>query len=877
MSNYTGLTIKEAKENLKKYGPNEIIDVNKVTWFGVLLRQIKNNFMVYLLICATILSFIVGKSTTAYTIIVVIVFVIGLGFIQEYKAEKAVAALKKMITSTSLVIRDSKEQEILSSEIVPGDILILRTGERIPADGYILDQKNILINEAILTGESKEVKKIVPLKNTDKYSDENLVFMGSFVVLGKCTVKVLHTGMNTKFGKIAKLISSTEKELPLQKKVNNITKFLAMVGLASAIVTGLLVLVKAPAITNSVIIDVIILIIAISVSVFPEGFPVVLVTTLSSGAYRMAKKNAVVNRMSIIETLGETTVICTDKTGTITKGEMTVRKMFLNDSVYDITGVGFENKGEFLKNNKAIDISKEEGITFLLKSAVICNDSFIQEIPNQSGYKILGSPTEAALLVLASKAKIFKEDYNFIREEEIPFSSESKMMSVLVKEKNDKKLYVKGALEIILNKSTHILKNGKTQKLTKEEKEKILEENKIMTKRALRTLAFAYKDSNVTDLENEFTFIGFVGMEDPPREEVKDTILQCKKAGIKVKMITGDNKETALAIAKEIGLEEGKILEGYEIDQLSDDELTKVIEEVSVFARVRPEHKLRIVKALKENGETVTMTGDGVNDAPALKEAHVGVAMGKTGTDVSRSVADLTLKDDNFATIVYAIKEGRTIFANIRKFMSFQLSCNLSELLVIFFGIVLAVKFGWPIPILLPLQILFINIITDDFAAIALSFNPSSPDIMHEKPRKRNILTKNLVYLILFAGVLRTVFVLGMFYLSFNVFGYSALHATSTAFLTLIMLEIFGGFTFRSFRKGVLSRSLLTNKYLFYASIFSLASAIIVMYTPLNSVFGLTGLHAKEWVFTIIVGFLFILIFDILIKINNTKQFWSVE
>ncbi len=874
---YTGLTTKEAKENLQKYGYNEIVDINKVTWLDVLYRQVKSNFMVYLLICATILSFIVGKSATAYTIIVVVVFVVGLGFIQEYKAEKAVAALKNMMTQTSLVIRDSKEQEILSSEIVPGDILILRTGERVPADGYVLDQKNILINESILTGESKEVKKVIAPKDAEDYLDENLVFMGSFVVLGKSTIKVLHTGMNTKFGKIAKLISGTEKELPLQKKINKITKFLAMVGLASAVITGLLVLFKSPAITKDVIVNVLILIIAISVSVFPEGFPVVLVTTLSSGAYRMAKKNAVVNRMSIIETLGETTVICSDKTGTITKGEMTVRKIFLNDSVYDVAGVGFDNKGEFKKNNKAIDLSKEEDLQFLLKSAVICNDSLIQEIPNQSGYKILGSPTEAALLVLSSKARIFKEDYNFVREEELPFSSENKMMSVLVKEKNEKRAYIKGALKIILNKSTHILRNGKIHKITNKEKTEILEQNQIMAKRALRTLAFAYKENNLSDLENDFIFIGFVGMEDPPREEVKETILQCKKAGIKVKMITGDNKETAIAIAKEIGLDEGKVLEGFEIDQLSDDELTRVIEEVSVFARVRPEHKLRIVKALKENGEIVTMTGDGVNDAPALKEAHVGVAMGKAGTDVSRSVADLTLKDDNFATIVYAIKEGRTIFANIRKFMSFQLSCNLSELLVIFFGILLAAKYGWPIPILLPLQILFINIITDDFAAIALSFNPSSPDIMQEKPRKRSLITKNLIYLILFAGILRTVFVLSMFYLSFNVFGYSAINATTTAFLTLITLEIFGGFSFRSFRKGVFSRSLLTNKYLFYASVFSLISAIIVIYTPLNTIFGLTGLHLKEWIFTIIIGLLFVLIFDILIKINNTTKFWSIE
>ena len=869
---YTGLTTKDAKENLKRYGLNEIIEVNKVTWFDILLRQVKSNFMVYLLICATFLSFFVGKFETAYTILVVILLVVGLGFLQEYKAEKAVSALKKMITSKSLVIRDSKEQEIPSSEIVPGDILILRTGEKIPADGKVLQESSVSINEAVLTGESKEVRKQV-FTSEENLTDENLVFMGSFVVSGKCFVEVTHTGMNTRFGKIAKMISGTEKELPLQKKLNKIIKYLAFAGIFFAVLTGVLVLLQADLIDRSLIIDVLILVIAVSVAAFPEGLPVVLITTLSSGASRMAKKNAVVNRMSIIETLGETTVICSDKTGTITKGEMTVRKIYLNNSIYDVSGVGFNSLGDFSKDNKKI--KTDDDINFLLKTAVICNDSYIKEIKDSSNFNISGSPTEAALLVLASKANIYREDFNLSREEEVPFSSEKKFMSVLINEDSKKTLYVKGALEVVLNKSKQILKNGKITKLSSKEKEEILAENKRMAQSALRTLAFGYKVENLNDFEEDFIFIGFIGMEDPPREEVKDTIALCKKAGIKVKMITGDNKETAVAISKEIGLYDGKVLEGFQIDNLTDDELSKIIDDVVVFARVRPEHKLRIVKALKRNGETVTMTGDGVNDAPALKEAHVGVAMGITGTDVSRSVADLTLKDDNFATIVEAIKEGRTIFTNIRKFMTYQLSCNFSQLSIIFFGVLLASNLGWQIPLLIPLQILFMNIVTDNVPAIALGFNPSSNDIMEHAPRRKNILNKNLLYLLFLSGILMTLFTLFMYYLMYNVLGLEYAYAATTALATLIILQVLGAFVFRSFRKGVLNRSPLVNKYLFFASLISLVATILIIYTPLNILFETVPIGYIQWLYILGISFVFVLIFDILKGINKRWVFWA--
>ena len=870
---FTGLTTHDAKKNLDLFGFNEIKDINKKSWIEILFRQVKSNFIVYLLVIAMSLSFIVGKGVTGYTILAVILLVVGLGFIQEYKAEKAISALKGMITPISIVIRDGKEKEILSKEIVPGDILILRAGEKIPADGIILEQNGLLINESILTGESKEVKKI-EVKNEDKCDDENKTYMGSFVVNGKCIVKVTHTGMNTKFGKIAGLISETEKELPLQKKINNITKYIAIAGAFFATVAGVLVLLNAPIIDKNLIIEVLILVIAVAVSAFPEGFPVVLISTLSYGSYRMAKNNAIVNRMSIIETLGETTVICSDKTGTITKGEMTVKKIYTNDKYVLVSGVGYDKKGEFLVDNKPIDLKKNKSLEQLIKTAVICNNSFVKEIENDTTYLLNGTPTESALLVLGAKGNIFKEDYNVEIVEEIPFSSDRKMMSVIT---NDKFVYVKGAPEYIINKCTEIYKNGVNQKLTEREKQLLFTANQEMNKDALRTLGLAYKKQDSKDPESELIFLGLVGLEDPPREEVKYTIKQCYLSGIKVKMITGDNKETAMSIAKQIGLENGRIVVGSELDEISDEELRKVINEITVFARVRPEHKLRIVRALKANGEIVTMTGDGVNDAPALKEAHVGVAMGKTGTDVSRSVADLILKDDNFATIVNAIKEGRTIFANIRKFVSYQLSCNFAELFVIIVGVGFAVLFGWAIPLLLPLHILFMNIVTDNLPAITLGFNPPSSDIMKEKPKKKDILTKKLIYLFVFTGLVMGLMTLVVYYVMFDVLKFDTVHSRTTALVALIFLEIVGAYIYRSFRKPALNRSPFINKYLFFAASISIIATLIIIYTPANKIFDTIALGYIEWIAILGVGLIFAILFDVLKIINEKKKFWTIE
>lgn len=873
-----GLTEKEANKKLEQYGSNEIRESLVISPIKILFRQIKKNYIIYLLFVAVILSFVVGKSLTAYTILAVIFVLIFTGFIQEYRAEKAIKSLKGMLMPISIVMREGKEKEILSKDIVPGDIILLRNGEKVPADCIVIEEKELLVNESILTGESKEVEKIAAKSEKD-YSEKNALSMGSFIVNGKCLAKVIHTGMNTKFGSIASMISTAEKELPLQNKVNKISKYMAIVAIVFSILTGLFMIIVSPP-SENLLIDAVILMIALAVSAFPEAFPVVLITALAKGAYQMAQKNAIVNRMSIIETLGETTVICSDKTGTITKGEMTVSKIYVDNHLITVTGAGYEGTGNFLLYNKQINPIKDNILSLLIKSSIICNDAKIIRTGEDNIYNINGTPTEASLLIMGAKAGMHTEDLDFKKIEEMPFDSKRKMMSVLCKLEEENYVFSKGAPEVLLKNCKKIQKSWGLSNLTERERKRILEMNKELTSDSLRTIAIAYK--KVTSFgkdhfEEELIFLGLVGMEDPPREEVKESILLCMRAGIKVKMITGDNRETALAISKRIGLK-GRTIEGQDLDKMTEVELSKIVNEIVVFARVRPEHKLMIVKALKLNGEIVTMTGDGVNDAPALKEAHIGVAMGKNGTDVSREVADLTLKDDNFATIVIAIREGRTIFKNIRKFISYQLSCNYAELMILFFGVLLAPFLGWQIPLLLALQILFMNLVTDDLPAITLALTPSSLDIMKEKPRKKKeILNKSLIIWFAIAGVSMAVITLSVFFVSFNILHQNVEFARTTALLSLICLEIANAYNFMSFRHRVSFESLRVNKYLFYASIASIIATIMVIYSPINKVFGTVPIGVMGWMMGILSAMIIVLIFNLLKRLNEKKNFLKLE
>ncbi|MDD4983978.1 MAG: cation-transporting P-type ATPase, partial [Candidatus ainarchaeum sp.] len=556
-------------------------------------------------------------------------------------------------------------------------------------------------------------------------------------------------------------------------------------------------------------------------------------------------------------------------TGTVTKGKMTVNKIFSDGNLIDVGGAGYEATGDFLCDGKKINVSKSPNLKLLFKTAIICNDSKIERMGVDREYSIMGLPTESALLIMAAKANLFREDLKFIRLEEIPFSSERKLMSVLSVEDNVNYVYVKGAPDILLKKCKFVYKNKKLIKLTEHERQKILDINKKLTLESYRSLALAYKQTKSSDkncFENDLIFLGIVGLEDPPRDGIKETLALCKTAGIKVKMITGDDRNTALAIANQIGLE-GGILVGEEIDKLTDDEFLNVVKEIVIFARVKPEHKLRIVKALKQNGEIVTMTGDGVNDAPALKEAHIGVAMGKNGTDVSREAADLTLKDDNFSTIVSAISEGRTVFNNIRKFLTYQLSCNYAELMIIFIAIVI----GLPLP-LLALQILFMNLVTDDLPAITLGLNPQSKDVMKVKPRqKANLLNKRLLILLIIAGTVMAAVTLGTFYFVLEILNEELIVARTVALVTLIFLEIANAFNFRSFRSGVHELPLFANKYLIYASILSIFATVLVVYTPLNKIFETAPLSITYWLFALVISFIIIFVFDVWKRIVRRK------
>lgn len=875
---YQGLPFAEVAEKIKQFGYNEIVDIHKTSPLKILLRQLKNNFIFYLLVISSVLSFLVGKPTTGFTIVAVILLVTGVGFVQEYKSELAINSLKQMIMPLSFVFRNGKKQEIPSREIVPGDILILSNGEKIPADCTILEEHDLRVNESALTGESKEIKKKEHVVGS--LSDDTSLFMGTYIVNGRCVAQVVQTGMKTRFGNIAGMISLAEKELPLQLKVNEISKYMAIVAITVSFLTGLVMFFRIGEVSWPILSTIIVTVIALAVSAFPEGLPVVLVATLATGVSRMAKKNAIVNRMSVVETLGETTVICADKTGTLTKGEMTVRFIYTGSDLYEVEGIGYTAKGNFLKDKTLVEPLENPDLAALLRAAVLCNDSEIHRTEEDGEYSVRGTPTEAALLIMSAKAGVFKDGLNVTRDEEIPFTSERKMMSVLCTEGDDFLVYAKGAPEVLLDKCVSSYRNDALHKMDDSEKAKVIKLNSEMGKTAYRTIGVAYKKISSLDrtyTEDGFTFLGLLCMEDAPRKEVKEAVQMARGAGIKVKMITGDNKETAVAIAKQIGLE-GAVLDGAEMDSMSDEQLKAVIRDVVIFARVRPEHKLRIVNLLKSLGETVAMTGDGVNDAPALKEAHVGIAMGMGGTDVSRSVADITLKDNNFATIVYAISEGRTVFNNIRKFVTYQLSCNLAELFILFVGVLIAPYLGWEVPIFIAIQILFMNLVTDNIPAITLGFNPTSIDIMKEAPRNStHILNKTLIRLMLGSGFILGILTFSSFYLSFNVFGRGTDVSRTVALVTLILLEILHAFNFRSFRKLTIGRSPFTNPALVGASAISLIATIAIIYTGLSSVFGTVYIGVNDWLLCFSVVVVAILMLDILKWFNNKSAVFRAD
>lgn len=829
----------------------------------------KGNFMIYFMILAAILSFGVAKSTTGYAIMWVIFVIVLVGFFQEYRAERAVNALKNLLESFSIVLRDGKEMQISSDELVPGDIVLLETGEKIPADCVLLESKDMMLNESILTGESKEINKKSAKTLNGDYDQENLIFMGTHIINGRAVVKVLKTGMNTEFGKIADMISAAEKELPLKNKVNRLVGFMATIAICVSLLSWIIMLLRLESWTSEHIVEIILISIALMISAFPEWMPVVLITTLAWWAYKMAKKNAIVNRMSIIETLWETTVICSDKTGTITKGEMTVKEMFTYAHDISVSGIGYDTKGGFSEWWKIIDPKKNRILHTLLQASVLCNNAHM--ITGDSGKKFKWTPTEIALIVLWHKANLLEDIAHFERIEEIPFNSERKMMSVVVDDRWRQIVYSKWAPEFFIKHCTHIQIGDKIIPLSDKEHSVIWTKINMLTDKKYRVLCVGYKEikkSEIGELEEHIILLGWVALQDSPREWVKDAVLLCYNAGIKVKMITWDNKDTAVAIAKDVGIV-GEALTWDELDEMSDEDLTKRMPNIMIFARVKPEHKIRIVQILKSLGEIVTMTGDGVNDAPALKEAHIGVAMGINGTDVSREAADLVLKDDNFVTIVYAIEEWRTIFKNIQKFVVYQLSVNIAELSVVFISVLI----GLPVP-LIAIQILFMNLVTDNFPALTLWFTKWSGYIMQLKARKNsNILNTKKKILLLGMWFYIAIVTLLVYILALKVFHWPLPAAHTLVLLTLIMFEISHAFSFRSLYSTFLKTSFKRNTLLVYASIISLLATAAIIYIPFfQNIFETTPLSWHVWILTFVLSLSVIFVMDI-VKIINKNAF----
>ncbi|MGU8345674.1 calcium-transporting P-type ATPase, PMR1-type [Clostridium perfringens] len=833
-----GLSSTEALRRLEKYGKNKLETKKKKTLFKQFLSQLKD-VMIYILIIAAIISAFLGEISDALIILLVIIINAVIGVIQESKAEKALDALKELSTPKALVKRDGSLKEILSEDIVPGDIVIIDAGRYIPGDLRLIDTANLKIEESAFTGESVPSEKdasFLPDKEIPIGDQNNMAFMSTLATYGRGVGVVVGTGMNTEIGKIAKMIEQEENdETPLQKKLSELGKILGFLAVGICILIFIISFFQGRDLLEMFLTS-----ISLAVAAIPEGLPAIVAIVLALGVQRMVKKNAIIRKLPAVETLGSVSIICSDKTGTLTQNKMTVTTVYTNDS--------YIKESEFNLNDNESKL--------LVDCMVLCNDATYSE-KSQTG-----DPTEIALLESPFKLNILKEklEKEFKRIDEIPFDSDRKLMTT-VNLVDDKKarVFTKGALDSILSICNKISVNGKLVDFSKEYKAKVLENSNIMSDKALRVLAFAYKDISkenivLDSLEKDLVFIGMVGMIDPPRLEVKDSIKLCKSAGITPVMITGDYKNTAFAIANELGIAEdiSQAITGHEIDKFKEEEFNEKIINYRVFARVSPEHKVKIVKAFKSHGNIVSMTGDGVNDAPSLKAADIGVAMGITGTDVSKGASDMILTDDNFSTIVSAVEEGRKIYLNIKKSIVFLLSCNLGEILTLFTAILL----NWNSP-LQPIHILWVNLITDSFPALSLGVDKTKEDVMNNPPRnpKESIFVKSDKVQLIINGVLIGGITLFAFKLGERLYADSLIHAQTMAFVVLSVSQLFLSLSLRSNTKSAFSLGIFSNKYLVYSILLGIfLQVIIISISFIANIFKVTPLLLYDWIVVILVS-----------------------
>lgn len=835
---HKGLTDDKVRGRLEEYGYNELKREERVSPFSLFVGQFKNILIIILLI-ATVLSAIVGEFVDATIILVIVIFCAVLGFIQEYRAERALEALKKMLSPTITILREGLEKDIPSKEIVPGDILLLDTGDKIPADARLIEAYSLKCDEAPLTGESIPVgKDIKPLPEDVRVSDRvNMVYTGTTIIYGRGKAAVTSTGMNTEFGKIAEEVTAVEAaETPLEKRTKEIGKWLGIVAVAICFLVAGISVVRETMVGKidlEFMVSMIMFAVALAVAAVPEALAAIVTGALAIGMHQMAKRNALIRKMPAVETLGCTTVICSDKTGTLTKGEMTVRKLFAWDRKVEVTGVGYAPEGEF-RGSDIVNVTESKPFQLLLLGGLLCNDATLEE--KEDKWFIKGDPTEGALVVGAVKAGLHQveERLENPRSEEIPFSSERKRMTTIHQMRDGKRMaFMKGAPEIVLQRCTRLQEGDAIRPLTEEAKSRILKVNEEMALDALRVLGIAYTEitggAEITEeaIENNLIFIGLVGMMDPPRDEAIGATGVCKQVYINPVMITGDHKLTAVSIAKEIGIykEGDMVLTGEELEKMSDEEFLEIVDRVTVYARVSPMDKLKIVKAWKAKGEVVAMTGDGVNDAPALKHADIGIAMGITGTEVTKEAADMVLSDDNFATIVRAVELGRWIYDNIKKYLTYLLRCNITEVAVIG-GMVLMMGSEY-LP-LLPAAILYINLATDGLPALALGVAPPDPDLMQRPPRdpRESVFSWDVRAFILLAVFIEIPFFYYLFYKEVA----DITHARTVMFFLFVIVELIIALNFRSMKYSVVKA--LPHKWLLIAIVWEVLLITVLIQLP---------------------------------------------
>ncbi len=886
-----GLTSAEVESRMQKYGPNQLQEAPKRTFLQMVIDQLKS-FVIILLLVAAAISGILGEWVDAIAILLIVILNAVMGVVQESRAEEALAALKKMASPEAHIVRDGKRITIPASQLVPGDVVYLEAGNFIPADLRLAEAVNLRVEEAALTGESLPIQKNAELVLTGEVPLGDMVncaFMGTMVAYGRGIGVVTSTGMSTQLGQIATMLQEVEaEETPLQKKLDNLGKTLGYACIVVCVLVFATGMFRATDLLDPQHwVEQFMIAVSLAIAAVPEGLPAIVTISLALGMREMVNRHALIRRLSSVETLGSATVICTDKTGTLTQNEMTVTRLWVDGKFFEITGTGYATEGKFLVDGKEVDLTKYPGAKTALWVGMLNNDAHLEvaDKEDEKGVHIIGDPTEASLLVAAAKAGAVTGDKKkFPRKAEIPFDSERKRMVTLHEamqaseedfspyyqpSSNDRYVaVVKGAPDIVLSLCNKVqaMDDKHTHPMDDAMKAKVLEANDAMTKDALRVLGLAYRtvdahpgEENMSTLEEDLIFVGLIGMIDPPRPEVKPALLKARHAGIRTVMITGDYPNTARAIGESIGLIEPghSVFTGAQINDLSDEELRKAAQTTDVYARVSPEHKMRIVDALRANQQVVAMTGDGVNDAPAIKRADIGVAMGITGTDVAKQTADMVLTDDNYASIVAAVEQGRVIYSNIRKFVYFLISCNMSEILIIFIPTLLGL--GSP---LTAIQLLWLNLISDGAPALALGTEKGDPDLMDQKPRPSSepIINKKMAIGVAIQTIADTATTLAAYVIGFLMVEGQTLDkiftpsmdfdmAHTMAFVTLSLSELIRAYAARSERYSVFKIGFFKNKWMNLAVLSSFLLVMMVVYVPfLNPIFNTQPLLWIEWV-----------------------------